>query len=84
MNLFFTTDSLLKESGGQSQALFELSDQLKNQDISHTIYTSNEKGINQINYGLFNKLENKDLVHNFGVWSLFHIYNFYYVLQHVF
>ena len=62
MNLFFSTDSLLKESGGQSQALFELSDQLKNENILHTIFTSSEKGINQMNYGLFNKLGNKDLI----------------------
>ena len=30
-----------------------------------------------MNYGLFNNLNNHDLIHNFGVWSLFHIYNFY-------
>lgn len=77
MNLFFSTDSLLKESGGQSQALFELSDELDKENISHTIFTSKNKGINQMNYGLFNNLINHDLIHNFGVWSLFHIYNFY-------
>ncbi len=77
MNIFFSTDSLLKESGGQSQALFELSDELKKEKISHTIFTSKNKGINQINYGLFNRTINQDLVHNFGVWSIFHIYNYY-------
>ena len=77
MNIFFTTDSLLKESGGQSKALFELSEELIKKDIYHTIYTSKSKGINQINYSLKNKLDNKDLIHNFGIWSLFHIYNFY-------
>ena len=77
MNLFFSTDSLLKESGGQSQALFELSDQLYKQNISHSIFTQKNKGMNQIKYGLSNKLINQDLIHNFGVWSLFHIYNFY-------
>ena len=77
MNLFFSTDSLLKESGGQSQALFELSDELDKENISHTIFTSKDKGINQMNYGLFNNLNNHDLIHNFGLWSLFHIYNFY-------
>ena len=79
MNLFFSTDSLLKESGGQSQALFELSDELEKENISHTIFTSKNKGINQMNYGLFNNLINHDLIHNFGVWSLFHIYNFSFI-----
>ena len=38
MNLFFSTDSLLKESGGQSQALFELSDELNKGKIFHTLF----------------------------------------------
>ncbi len=29
MNLLFSSDSLLQESGGQSQAIFDLSDELK-------------------------------------------------------
>ena len=77
MNLLFSSDSLLQESGGQSQAIFDLSDELKKKNISHTVYTSKNNGLNQMNYNLFNEIKNKDLIHNFGIWSMFHIYNYY-------
>ena len=77
MNLFFSTDSLLKEAGGQSHAIFELSEELKKKNIFHSIFTSKNKGLNQMNYSLFNNLNKRDLVHNFGLWSFFHIYNYY-------
>ena len=77
MNLLFSSDSLLNEAGGQSQAIFDLSDELKKKKISHGIYTSKNNGLNQMNYNLFNEIKNKDLIHNFGIWSMFHIYNYY-------
>ena len=47
MNLLFSSDSLLKESGGQTKAIFYLYDELKKKKISHTIYTSKNNGLNQ-------------------------------------